>query len=101
MGTVGATSRVEPSPFGKDQTLAFGAIILFVRRLILGGVIKCREHAVSMRCRRSGQARAAFWRALGFPNLALARATLAAKRALAKQRLEHPKFRVGKHLKLD
>jgi hypothetical protein len=43
----------------------------------------------------------AYWRLQGFANLVRARAVLAAKRALAKQRIEHPKLRVGKHLKLD
>jgi hypothetical protein len=37
----------------------------------------------SLRAKRAGQLRAAFWRAQGFPNLVLARAAKAAKRQQA------------------
>jgi hypothetical protein len=52
------------------------------------GVVERNRRAVpykAMRARSHGLRRAQFWRALGFPNLVLARARMAEIRALRKQ----------------
>ena len=57
------------------------------------------ETAKVMRARSHGLQRAPFWRALGFPNLGLARA--ARQRNLARQRGEKAHLQVQKRAGLD
>jgi hypothetical protein len=47
----------------------------------------------SLRAKRAGQKRAAFWRVQGFPNLVLARTAKAAKHQRAQARAAEEEFR--------